>query len=242
MLEAANLLQVGQRVWTVGGYPDHGPAGGMKVDIQGDQGGTVVANEASGILGSFSGDADLFVVKWDNGQTSKHYAQELFCIGPFQALNDFEKALGGARDSMVECGPLGGFRRFSTTIMAGNEPQSFVFTAKWIWDEHVEPTLRRLKKTVRDTRIPSAREKRVQKKSRESLRTKADFFKFVLSHKPNSEKVTCWLYANLRKDMLEYHRYVERVDRESQDSPLKLSRRGESQLKTIRRDCPELME
>jgi len=242
MVELANTLQVGQRVWTVFGYADHGPMEGPKVDIQGDQGGMVVADEASGILGPFSGCPRLIVVQWDNGQRSKHYCDELFCIGPFQSLCAFEKALAEARDSVVEFGPQGGFRNFLTTVLVDGEPRTFAFSAKWTWDELLEPALRRLKKKVRKERILSARENKARERERESLRVKVEFLKFVLSDKPDREQVTRWLYRRLGKDPLEYLRYVKLVDPKNQDSQQKLSRQGESKLRAIMRDYPELAE
>lgn len=35
----------------------------------------------------------LYAVRWDIGQTSKHYANDLFCIGRFETLEEFNAAI-----------------------------------------------------------------------------------------------------------------------------------------------------
>lgn len=68
------------RVWTEHGYDNYGPLEGLKVNIARRQGGVITAAEQP----YRTMDQLLYIVRWDNGQTSKHYAKGLFCVGRFQ--------------------------------------------------------------------------------------------------------------------------------------------------------------
>ena len=73
---------VGNRVWTERGYFDHGPVEGPKVSITARTGGVIIGTEKP----YYAMDQLLYTVRWDNGQISKHYYNELFCIGRFRDL------------------------------------------------------------------------------------------------------------------------------------------------------------
>ena len=70
MLDARRIL---------GGYPDHGPMEGPKVSIPADTGGSIVDTEKP----YRTMDQLLYVVRWDTGQTSKHYFKQLCGIGQY---------------------------------------------------------------------------------------------------------------------------------------------------------------
>jgi len=103
-------------VWAVWGYPQHGPVNGPKIDIPANMGGKIVRTEPAFTTGPFSGGQKLYVVKWDNGQESKHYYQNLLSIGPFQTLVEFETAFRMAEDAELTIGSQGGFRRFRASL------------------------------------------------------------------------------------------------------------------------------
>lgn len=59
----------------------------------------------------------LYEVKWDTGQHTKHYYKELFYIGPFQTLEDFEQAIQTTgKDAKLVLGPQGGLREFTMSF------------------------------------------------------------------------------------------------------------------------------
>ncbi|MBL7966699.1 MAG: hypothetical protein JNK09_06830 [Prolixibacteraceae bacterium] len=107
-MEILNELKVGSRVWTINGYQNQGPIEGPKIDIPPNVGGTIIWVQESMCY--------LYSVKWDSGHMSKHYYNELFSIGPFRNINDFELALKSTKDAKLTIGPSGGFRGFSMTI------------------------------------------------------------------------------------------------------------------------------
>lgn len=113
-MEKINELITGNRVWTIRGYDQHGQTPGSKVDVPPNIGGTVICVEQRICY--------LYVVKWDTGQITKHYSNELFSIGLFQNINDLEVALRSGKNGKLTLGPAGGFRGFILTIhYNGNE-------------------------------------------------------------------------------------------------------------------------
>jgi hypothetical protein len=58
----------------------------------------------------------LYTVRWQSGQTTKHYFNHLFCIGQFQSLPEFLAAIRSARNARIAKGPRGGFREFTAEI------------------------------------------------------------------------------------------------------------------------------
>lgn len=112
-MNTINNLTIGVRVWTIRGYNQHGQYYGSKIDIPQNLGGTVSAIEHPySTMGT-----KLFVIKWDNNQISKHYSTELFSIGPFQNLDEFEASFRNGINGKLVLGPLGGFREFSINII-----------------------------------------------------------------------------------------------------------------------------
>ena len=110
---------VGMRVWTENGYRNHGPAGGPKIDIPRKLGGDVVATERAFALG----DTLMFVVRWDNGPSSTHYPDELFCIGRFKIAADFESAIEFEGEIELTLGSGGGFREAKMRLCYGGLAQ-----------------------------------------------------------------------------------------------------------------------
>jgi hypothetical protein len=111
-MDSINNLTIGDRVWTIRGYNQHGQYDGPIIDIPPNLGGTVsdIENPYSTMC------IQLFVIKWDNNQISRHYSKELFSIGPFQNLDEFDASFRNGVNGKLVLGPLGGFREFSINI------------------------------------------------------------------------------------------------------------------------------
>jgi len=149
-------LIVGNRVWTTSGYRDHGPEFGPKVDIAPNQGGTITASQENSytrVIGDF-----LHTVRWDNGQESKHYSSELFCIGLFQSRTDFEEAIKPTGVPELTVGPAGGFRRVRLELEYEGKPQTVELRDGAFWRECVEPIVKKSGCTISTTRLPSKKE------------------------------------------------------------------------------------
>ena len=130
-------LTVGARVWTIQGYHDHGPMEGPKVNIAGDQGGTVQTTTVPYLrMGQL-----LYTVRWDNGQTSKHYENGLFCIGRFATLDDFRNAIIPKAPVAVILGPQGGFREAKLPLTYDGQLQiaHLLQYDRALWKGFVEP-------------------------------------------------------------------------------------------------------
>lgn len=54
--------------------------------------------------------SNLYSIRWDNDQVSKHYERKLFCIGRFATLDDFTAAIEPWGSVNLTLGPQGGFR------------------------------------------------------------------------------------------------------------------------------------
>ncbi|MBI2920101.1 MAG: hypothetical protein HYY18_03330 [Planctomycetes bacterium] len=152
MTPVLNELRVGNRVWSMGGYPDHGPMEGPKVSIPADTGGTVVDTEKP----YRTMDQLLYVVRWDTGQTSKHYFKQLFGIGQYATVADFHRAIETASGKAeVVLGPQGGFREARVELMLGNGSAARIELYEGqghFWD-HVKPMLAKSAVAVAETRL-----------------------------------------------------------------------------------------
>jgi hypothetical protein len=86
----------------------------------------------------------LYVVRWDDGVTSKHYANELFCIGRFQSKKDFEAAIKPTGEVELTLGPGGGFRRARLDLDYDGKVQTAILSREHerLWREVVEPLVR----------------------------------------------------------------------------------------------------
>ncbi len=113
MGKCINRLDVGSRVWVVGLY-QHGY---NKITIPSPTCGTIVAkwNEFSSM------DNPLHRVKWDTGQESVHYFQDLYCIGQCRTKSEFEDSiLREAERAKQTIGPNGGKRGLRIFMQNGD--------------------------------------------------------------------------------------------------------------------------
>ncbi len=145
------------RVWTIRGIQQHGPAEGPLVDVAPNTGGVISGIEKP----YYTVDMYLYVVKWDTGQTTKHYFEEFgdpICIGPFNTLTEFESALPHAEMAEVTWGPQGGFRGFRAILRTpnGNHVIEAATSHRRMW-EYLGPLLRTAGVPVAEKRIPPAR-------------------------------------------------------------------------------------
>lgn len=148
-------LVVGARVWTIQGYHDHGPMDGPKVNVTGDQGGTVQGTTKPYL----TMDQLLYTVQWDNGQTSKHYANGLFCIGRFAALDEFRAAIIPQGPVELTLGPQGGFREATVSLTYDGATQiSHLYQGdRALWDGFIESMVKERALVINEVRLPSAR-------------------------------------------------------------------------------------
>jgi hypothetical protein len=142
-------LIVGSRVWTDQGYQNHGPLEGPKVDIAPGQSGTITAVEKPYL----TMDHLLYAVRWDNGQVSKHYSKELFCIGPFQNRGEFEKAINPTGTVELTVGPAGGFRNARFDLEYNGQSQTAEVADRRLWLECVEPLVRKSGLQISTTKL-----------------------------------------------------------------------------------------
>ncbi len=141
---------VGNRVWTVRGYANHGPVDGPKVDIAPNQGGTITDTQKP----YYTMDHLLYTVRWDNGQVSKHYYRELFCIGRFQNRTEFEQAIKPAGAVEVTVGPAGGFRHVRFEVEYDGKHQAIELDDRGFWLECVEAIVKKTGCTISTTKLP----------------------------------------------------------------------------------------
>lgn len=148
-------LIVGIRVWTTRGYRNHGPEYGPKVDIAPNQGGTITASQENSYTRFF--DDFLHTVRWDNGQESKHYSRELFCIGGFQSRTEFEEAIKPVGVVELTVGPAGGFRRVRLELEYDGHQATVELCDRVFWEECLESIVKKSGNTISITRLPSKR-------------------------------------------------------------------------------------
>jgi hypothetical protein len=155
--------KAGSRVWTIAGLRQHGPREGPYVDVAPNTGGVITAVEKPWYAPTIG--EDLYVVRWDAGQTTKHYFSEfgrVLCIGQYQTLGDFESALKGTKAAEVTWGPQGGFRGFRAVLHTpdGERVVEAVQSQRGIW-EHLEPLLSEAGVPISEKRIaPAPRRKK----------------------------------------------------------------------------------
>jgi hypothetical protein len=132
-------LEIGSRVWTVGGYHDHGPLEGPKINITPNMGGTITATESP----YYTMDSLLYAVHWDNGQISKHYTKGLFCIGRFQTRTEFEAAININGTVELTLGPQGGYRHARVCLRYDGHPQEVEIDDRVLWIDCLERLARK---------------------------------------------------------------------------------------------------
>ncbi len=136
--KAITFPEVGYRVLTIHGLHQHGPMEGPKTDVPADTGGQIVGTEKP----YYTYDFLLYGVRWDSGQHTKHYFQELLCIGPFRTVVDFKQAvLTDGERAELKLGPAGGFREFSMHLRNRGSPLLVRYTQeqKEFYDSLVAP-------------------------------------------------------------------------------------------------------
>ena len=151
-------LLVGSRVWITHGYCGHGPIDGPKVDIPPNLGGTIESTSKP----YYTVDQLLYAVYWDNRQTSKHYANDLFCIGRFKTLEEFNAAIVPHEPVQVTLGPQGGFReaRLAVTYDGRTQDTQLLQGDRKLWISSVEPIVKGRGMKITEIRLPSARKKK----------------------------------------------------------------------------------
>jgi hypothetical protein len=143
-------LIVGNRVWTDQGYQDHGPLEGPRVDVDANQGGTITdVQERSQFVSGYV----LYAVRWDNGQVSRHYENELFCIGHLKDRSSFEAAIKPKGPIELTVGPSSGFRSARFELDYDGQPQVADVHDRRLWLECIEPKVKKLKLKVSTTKL-----------------------------------------------------------------------------------------
>lgn len=146
------LPDIGSRIWTIEELKQHGPFDGPKTDVPANIGGTVVGTERP----YYTMDNLLYIVKWDSGQQTKHYLSELFVIGPFQTLDEFDESLKYGKNAKLVVGPQGGFREFSMSLNYSTMARSIKLYKEqrgiWLW---LEQALKKHGIEVEIERLPS---------------------------------------------------------------------------------------
>lgn len=155
-------LKVGNRVWTETGYRDHGPMEGPRIDVAPEQGGMITKSEEPY---HSRPDLILYVVRWDNGQISRHYARELLPIGRFETREKFEAAIKPTGNVELTVGPSGGFRYVHLAVQYDGLVQLSTIDDARIW-ECVLPMVTKLGLPISTTRLP--KKKRATLKSQGS--------------------------------------------------------------------------
>jgi hypothetical protein len=157
-LEFPPPLTIGNRVWTIGGYYDHGPLDGPKTDIVPNMGGTITATESP----YHSSDSLLYTIHWDNGQISKHYANGLFCIGRFQTRSEFEAAIKLSGPVELTVGPQGGFRHARVRVEYDGHPQEAEIHDRSLWIGCVERLARENTVAIHTIALPGRSRRKSQ--------------------------------------------------------------------------------
>jgi hypothetical protein len=142
-------LIVGSRVWTELGYRDHGPIEGPKVEIVPRQGGTI----SHVVKPYYTMDRLLYTVCWDNGLVSKHYENELFCIGRFRNRVEFEMAIKPKGEVELTVGPAGGFRNARFEVEYDGQVQTAEVHDRRLWLECIEPLSTKLRLNIKKTKL-----------------------------------------------------------------------------------------
>ncbi len=143
-------LTVGNRVWTTHGYRHHGPFEGAKVDIAPKMGGVITTMERPVPMV----DSMLYTVEWDNGQTSKHDANGLFCIGRFQTRAEFEAAIKFAGPVELTLGSKGEFHHVKIALEYDGQPQEVELSDRGLWLDCLGPLAKEQDATVNATKLP----------------------------------------------------------------------------------------
>ncbi|MFV0934624.1 MULTISPECIES: hypothetical protein [Pseudomonas] len=142
---------VGSRVWSGSGYLEHGPIEGPKVDIASKIGGVIT--NASKPYSTY--DDKLCVVQWDDGTNSKHYSNDLVCIGRFQSFQEFESATQIHGPIQVTAGPQGGFQeaKFSVTYDGQVIDAHLLKSDQKFWTQCIQPLARTQKIAIKEKRV-----------------------------------------------------------------------------------------
>ena len=98
-------------------------------------GGTITETERP----YYTSDSLLYTVDWDNGQTSKHYSNGLFCIGRFQSRSEFEAAINVIGPVELTLGPQGGFRHAEIILEYDGDYQEAEIDDRSLWIDLLEP-------------------------------------------------------------------------------------------------------
>ena len=109
-----NHLKGGCRVWAELGLRDHGH---NKANVPAKTGGSVISTRQE----FYTIDQLLYTVKWDSGQESVHYGNELHCIGQCRSLTEFEALIHTETIHIKQTlGPNGGKRGLVISLRNGD--------------------------------------------------------------------------------------------------------------------------
>lgn len=114
-MDNLRIPKINYRVWSNTGYPNHGPT---HVSIPPDIFGSVLKIEDKP-------GGDLYSIRWDNDQQSKHYLKDLFCIGNCKDLAEFENLIRLGKNGKLISGPKGGLVEFCIDIEQNNYKYQF---------------------------------------------------------------------------------------------------------------------
>jgi hypothetical protein len=89
----------------------------------------------------------LYTVNWENGEQSKQFFRDLFCIGPFSTAQDFLNAITNSSDLTLTLGPKGGFRSFRCTVLHLGEPRQIRISSEHgrLFRDVIDPYLKKSK-------------------------------------------------------------------------------------------------
>ena len=99
-------------------------------------------------------DLILYVVRWDNGQISRHYERELLPIGRFPTRLEFEAAIKAKGTVELTVGPGGGFKHVDLDFEYDGQSQSATITDERLWRECVAPIVTKLGLRISTTKLP----------------------------------------------------------------------------------------
>jgi hypothetical protein len=132
-------LRVGCRVWTKNAFTGEVPIEGANHDTGGPQGGEIIAIEKRDPMG----DLLINTVRWDDGQVSKEYGNQLVCTERFATISGFFKAFALVGKVELFVGPRGGFKFVKFRVRYDGDAVEAETYVPDDWKRVLEPAARR---------------------------------------------------------------------------------------------------